>query len=109
MKLSVLDAAGVLQSVVVNGQEAVVNASGILSSGAAQTIAAASTFRSGYFFQNLSTHSMWINDMGTATASFGSVLVPAGGSVSAPYNYPLTTNALSLIGTSGDAYTLRTW
>jgi hypothetical protein len=109
MKLTVLDSAGTAQSIITHGSEAVADYSGALSSSSAQTIAAASATRSGFFFQNLSVHNMWLNDLGIATASSGSILVAPGAIISAPYNYPLNTNALSLIGTSGDIFTLRQW
>ena len=110
MLLNILDSASTAQKIITHGQEAIVDASGtITATSVSQTIATASSTRSGFFIQNLGTHNMWLNDLGVATQVAGSILLAPGASLSAPAGYPINTNALSLIGTLGDGYTLRIW
>jgi hypothetical protein len=109
MILTVLDSAAVSQKIISNGQESIVDKSGSLAAGSAQVIANANTLRSGFFLQNLGVDPMWLNDLTTATAGSGSIRLAAGEKISAPKDIPLNTHALSLIGTSGSAFTLREW
>ncbi|MDE1868110.1 MAG: hypothetical protein KGI08_10440 [Thaumarchaeota archaeon] len=109
MLLTVLDSNSVAQNLIVKAQEAIVDASGtIAATGVAQTPAAASATRSGFFFQNLGSHDMWINELGVAMQAAGSILVPPRTSISLD-NYPVSTGAISVIGTATDTFTLRTW
>lgn len=110
MLLNILDSNGLPQKIITHGQEAIVDASGFLiATNAAQIVVNASSTRSGFFLQNLGANNMWLNDLATATEGLGSILLIPGASISAPANYPVNTDALSLIGVIGDAYTLRTW
>ena len=110
MKLTVTDAAGYQQTVLVNGQESITDHSGVLPSNIAQTVLAANNLRSGFFIQNLSSvNSMWFNEIGTATNGAGSIKLLPNAFISTNSGFPLSTGALSLIGTSGDSYTLREW
>lgn len=109
MLLNVLDSAGVAQKVVVAGQEAVVDRSGSIAlSDVAQTAIAANVYRSGFFIQNKGANPMYINELGTATAVGGSITIPAGASFP-PAGYPVSTGAISILGTAGDIYTAREW
>jgi len=110
MRLAILDANSLAQNILTRGQEAIIDASGtIAATSVAQTIAAASSTRSGFFLMNLGTHNMGLNDLGAATLGAGSIILAPGASISAPANYPVSTGALSLAGTIGDGYTLRIW
>lgn len=110
MLLKILDAVGLTQSISTHAQEAIVDSSGVIAaSGVSQVAAAASVTRSGFYFQNISAHDMWLNDIAVAAAGQGSIKVPAGGVLSTLNGYPLSTNALNVLGTIGDAYTLKVW
>lgn len=109
MLLQILDANGVKQNVLAHGIEAVVDQSGVIvATGVAQIATPALSTRAGWLFQNLGTSSIWINDLGTATAGSGSFMVPPNG-VFPPNGYPLTQNAISILGTLSTQYTLRIW
>ena len=110
MLIKVLDETGTPQSMIVNGQEALVDSSGtIATTNTSQIGVSANAYRTGFFFQNLGSHNMWVNELGNATEVAGSVLIAPGQSISAPYNYPVSVGAINVIGTSGDGYTIRTW
>lgn len=110
MHLLVSDAKGAQQLVVAKGMEAPVDRSGSLSAtGRAQCLMEANLNRSGFVFQNLSTvNPVWINDLGAASTGPGSFRVPPGG-LFPPRDYPVSTGALSILGTQGDAYSAREW
>lgn len=112
MLLNVLDSTGVSQKIVVKGQEAVVDhSSTVTATGVSQLALSANALRSGFYFQNNGTHNIGLNDLGAATLGAGSLIVPPGGvvSTSGSGNYPLSINAVNVIGTATDAYTLREW
>ena len=110
MLLSILDGNAVAQTVIVAGQEAPVDRSGaIAGTSVAQSLLAANLTRSGYFLQNLGANPMYINELGSsAVAGQGSVKVVPGATFPLP-GMPLTTAALSIVGTAGDAFTAREW
>ena len=108
MLLKVLDGTGVLQTVVVASQEAVADASGAIATTAvSQVVTAASSLRSGFFFQNNGTHTMWLSELGSAVAGSGSISVAPGATL--PAGYPVSTGAWNVLGTAGDAFTARIW
>lgn len=110
MKLIILDGLGASQTVLAASQEAVVDHSAtITATGTAQNALAANANRSGYFFQNLSaTNPMYVNELGAATTGAGSIKIPAGGTFP-PAGYPVSTGALSVLGTAADPFTCREW
>lgn len=110
MLLKVIDALGNPQTIVTQGQEAVVDYSGtITSTGLSQPGLAANALRSGWCLQNVGTAPLWCNTLGAgATAGAGSFLVPVGG-MFPPAGYPVTTDAVNLLGTAGSAYTIQEW
>ncbi len=113
MLINVLDAAGVSQKLTVHGQEAAVDHSGIITAtGTAQVALAANALRSGYFIQNRGVNPMYVNELGTAVVAVstnaGSVAI-APGSTFPPLGYPLSTGAISIIGTINDSFVVREW
>ena len=109
MLLNVLDATGTTQKVIVKGQEAIVDySSTITATNTSQIALAANSLRSGFLIQNLGTHNMWINDLSAATEIQGSILLVPNGILTSD-DYAVNTNAINIIGTAGDGYTLRAW
>lgn len=113
MLLNIIDGNGAAQTIIVKGQETVVDRSDTLTNGAAQEAAAENSLRSGWFFQNNGAHVMYLNDLGEnaktpPTEGDGSISVLPGTSFP-PEGYPLTISAISVIGTAGEAYTMREW
>ena len=51
---------------------------------------------------------MWVNDLGTATETQGSILLVPNAIITGD-GYAVNTNAINIIGTAGDGYTLRSW
>jgi hypothetical protein len=97
------------QTVIVQGQEIPVNKSGgISATGTAQTLIAANAFRSGWMMQNKGSNVMHINIFGAATSGGGSFAVPVQGCFP-PAGFPITMNAISILGTIGDVYTAMEW
>lgn len=110
MLLTVLDGAGVTQKVIVAAQEAVTDKSGsIAATGTAQTAIAANTLRSGYRIQNRSAvNPMYVNELGAASSGQQSCAI-APGAFFPPEGYPVTTSAISIMGTAGDLFAAREW
>ena len=109
MLLNILDGQSILQRVLARAQESVSDHSGaIVATGVSQPMLAANPLRAGWVMQNLSSNPMYINDLGFATVGSGSFSVPPGGAFPA-YGYPLSTSAISIVGTAADAYTCREW
>lgn len=109
MLLKVLDALGVQQTVITKGQEAVTDQSGnIAATGVAQEAIAANALRSGLIIQNISTTVMYVNDLGDAAVAAGSYQLAAGATFP-PEGWPVTTGAVSILGTVGALYTAREW
>lgn len=110
MLIQITDANNVTQSAVINTQEAVYDRSGTLSgTNVPQVTVSANANRSGLFIQNVGSHNIWFNELGAASQSAGSVLLAPGASISTTSGYPLSTGAISMIGTSGDSFTVREW
>lgn len=108
MLLIVQDGQGNLQTLTTRGQEAVVDASGIIAAtGVSQLLLAANTLRSGWILQNNGLYPMTINELGNSALNNYFEIPP--GWVFPPANFPLTTAQLNIAGTAGDAYTLRSW
>ena len=109
MLLNVLDSAGVTQKIIVASQEAVVDKSGsIASTGVAQVAIAANLLRSGFFIQNKGANPMYVNELGDATADAGSFTIAPGASFP-PAGYPVSTGAISILGTAADVFSAREW
>lgn len=113
MLLQVIDGQGILQTVIATGQETVVDHSGSLDSSAAQELLAENESRSGWFIQNRGTNPMYLNELGedasaTVAADSGSIKLAAGESFP-PAGYPVTTAAISIIGTVDDDFICREW
>ena len=110
MLLVVLDGIGISQTLIVAGQEAVVDRSGsIAATAVAQQLLAPNSMRSGFILQNLSSvNPLYINDLGAATTTGGSFAVPPG-AFFPPQGYPVSTGALSVLGTAGSIYSAREW
>jgi len=87
-----------------------VNRSGTITTGGTQqTLAAANLNRKGMWIQNLSTGSLWINELGSATQAQPSMEIKTG----QLYEYPVDgvpATAISIIGaTTGQAFSAREW
>lgn len=109
MLMTVIDGNGAPQTIIVHGQEALVDKSGSIAvTGVAQDVAVANSGRSGFRFQNVSNNPMYINDTGDATVAPGSFIVGAG-QYWPPEGYAVTTNRISVLGTAGDQFTAKEW
>lgn len=109
MLLNIIDGLGVAKVIVVAGLETITAEAGtITATGVAQSLMLADDTRSGWLLQNNGEHSMFINDCGAATAGAGSFEVLPNGTFP-PAGYPLSIGGVSILGTAGDAFTLRTW
>jgi hypothetical protein len=109
MLMTVIDGNGVSQAVIVSTQEAITNKSGsITATGVAQDAAVANALRSGCRFQNVGSNPMYFNDLEAAAVGEGSFIVGVG-EYWPPVGYPVSTGAISVLGTVGDAFTGREW
>ena len=110
MLLKVIDALGNPQTIITAGQEAVVDHSSTITvTGASQLGMDANPTRSGWCLQNVGTSPVWCNTLGAdAAAGAGSFMVPVGG-MFPPAGYPVTTDAVNLLGTAGSAFSLLEW
>jgi hypothetical protein len=109
MKLNVLDASGVPQQLLVEGLEAITDKSGsITATGVSQVAIAANSARSGFLIQNRSLNPMHINDLGAATVGASSFTL-APGECFPPAGYPITANAINILGTVSDIFSAREW
>lgn len=111
MLLKVIDALGMAQTIIVHGQEAVVDHSGTLTvTGDSELLMDANATRSGWQMQNISGAVMWVNESGGSAvpATEGSWQVPVGG-VFPPAGFPVTTGQIHISGTIGSQYTAREW
>lgn len=109
MIITILDAAGVQQSVIAKGQESVVDKSGtITATGVSQLLMAANANRSGFLVQNLGSNPMHINAFGVAADDQTSFTI-APGAFFPPENYPITTGAITILGTIGDKFAAKEW
>jgi len=109
MLLVVTDGQGNAQTIVVKGQEVVVDYSGTIAiSGVSQLLLAASSARSGWIMQNNGSSPMTINEIGNDATIKSFAVAPFGG-VFPPENFPLTVNQLNIAGIAGDNFILRAW
>lgn len=109
MKLNVLDASGLPQQIIVQGLEATADKSGsIAATGVSQLCIAANSLRSGFIIQNKGSNPMYVNDLGAATVGASSFTI-APGAFFPPPGYPMTGNAVNIIGTVSDVYSAREW
>lgn len=109
MKLNVLDASGIAQQILTPGLESSTDNSGtITATGVAQTVLASNSARSGYIIQNRGSNPMYVNEKGAATVGAGSFVI-APGDFFPPSNFPITTGAISIIGTISEIFTVREW
>lgn len=90
---------------VTSGATAVTKSGTITLGGTAQTVMAANTSRKGYFFQNLSTETMWGSFLGNAAAdTAGSFEIAPKAVISS--GSVCETNALSVVSaTTGSKFT----
>jgi hypothetical protein len=113
MLLQVIDGQGLLTTVIAASQETVVDHSGSITGSGSQALLAVNPTRSGWFVQNRGTNPMYINELGAAasaavSAGSGSVMIPAGASFP-PAGYPLTSQAINILGTLADNFVCREW
>lgn len=107
-------AIAILKAIVValgSGGNTPVDGSGtVTTGGVAQTLFGGVTPAMGYMVQNLSAGDLYINDLGTASAGAGSILIPSQGSMFiSPSNYR-PPGAVSLFGaTTAQAFSARHW
>lgn len=89
---------------------ALTNRSGtITAGGVAQTLMAGNTSRGGFLLQSQSTGDLYFSAIGTASASTGSIWLPAGAYFEFPAN-GITTAAISIFGsTTGQPFTSWEW
>lgn len=108
MLLSVKDASGEEQIIIVGGQATPTNHSGTIAvNGQSQIMIPADPGRSGFYFQNRSPGTLQINEIGSATdaAAFS---VPPGGTFP-PCGYPTPTGDITVAGPFGAAFAARSW
>ena len=109
MLIKVVDALGVAQTFISQAQEAVTDQSGsIVATGVAQDAMDANAFRSGFFVQNVGANPLYVNELGAATTGAGSYLLAPGAGFP-PAGYPVSTGAVSILGTVGGVFTAREW
>lgn len=110
MLLKVLDGQGQAQTIITAGQETIADRSASIIAADAQNVMEENDSRSGYYFKNPEGNDdMYINDVAEAYADASqNFKVPAGGSWPPP-GYPVTTRAISVIGTIGQDFIAREW
>jgi len=107
MQLSILDGSNVTQTILTKGIEAISNQSGtITATGVSQTLLSANLLRSGWILQNCGSNDMIVNDVGMASIDAGGFIVSPM-SFFPPCPYPITSNAIMIAGTQGDAFSVR--
>jgi len=107
--LIVLDGNGSAQTLRVKAQEAVADRSGA-AGGSSKQIMAPNALRSGWLVQNQGANPMYVNDVGAdAGPNGGSYLIAPGQYLSTDEGVPLTTGAITLMGTAGDGFVAREW
>lgn len=111
MLIQILDATGTQQQVIIKAQEAVTDRSGqIAATGVSQILAAANVLRSGFRIQNKSSvNPMYVNELGAASASGAQSFTVLPGAFFPPDGYPVSTNAINVLGTAGDTFAAREW
>jgi hypothetical protein len=109
MLVSILDGTGNLIKVIVKGQETVVDNSGSITQTAqSQILLAVNNLRSGWLFQNNGSSPMTLNELGATPEASNSWTVLPNESFP-PENFPVTVNAINIIGIAGDNYIAREW
>lgn len=114
MLLTVKDALGNDATVIAQGQATPTDRSGmIVGTDASQALLNANAARSGWFFQNLGTEPMFINELAADATSQpvdgdGSIMVPPGASFP-PCGYPVPPGQVNVTGTAGQFYVAREW
>lgn len=109
--MTVIDANGSQQTIVVQAQGPATDASGTLTaqaSGVYQMVVDADPNRSGFVFQNNGDHVMNITDVGT-NPSVISAFEIAPGAFWPPYGYPVPVGAVYVTGTLGETFAARVW
>lgn len=112
MLLEVLDANGNARTIITNGQETVVDQSGVFVEGAVfQEAMAANDERSGFFFQNRSGEPMYIQEsLEQPTTNDDAVEVLPGDSFPLPgVPYPVTTLPIWVAGQAEGKYVAKEW
>lgn len=81
----------------------------ITTGGTPQSLMAANSSRKGFMVQNISAGDLWINELGAATQTAGSIKIAPGATYSSPLGgTPL--GAVSIVGaTAAQAFTAREW
>lgn len=113
MLLKVLDGNGIPQTLVTAAQEAPTDGSDtIVATGVAQPLLVANSLRSGWLMQNRGSNPMYVNELATSAvavaAGDGAFVVPVNGYFPPP-GFPVSTGAVSIMGTIGDGFALREW
>ena len=110
MLLNVQDANATVQQVLVQAQEAPVDASSsITTTATSQLLLNPNATRSGWVMQNRGSNPMYVNELGdVASTGPGSFAVPPGG-LFPPAGFPVGTSQVNVLGTAGDVFTVREW
>lgn len=109
MLLTVKNGNGQDVTIIVQGQASPTDKSGVIEGASAQQVLDANGTRSGWFFQNLGTDAMFLNELGAdATNGQGSIMVRPG-ECFPPCGYAVTTAPVSVLGTAGQGFTAREW
>jgi hypothetical protein len=109
MLLQIKDGAGATHTIIVQAQDTVNDRSGAIDADAvSQTVMAANLNRSGFYFQNVSTHNMTLNELGIDATATGAWVIPPNGTFPPP-GYPVSTDAINVAGTLGDVFIAREW
>lgn len=109
MLLSVIDGAGLAQTVIAQSQAAATDRSGsIATSATSQALMAANANRSGWFVQNISDEALMIGDLGTDATLAGAITLYPGNTFPSP-GYPVTVTAINIAGTAGKSFVAREW
>ena len=109
MLLTIKDSAGATHTIIVQAQDGITDHSGAIdATGASQPVMPENLQRSGFYFQNTSSHNMTVNELGNDATAPGAWVIPPNGSFP-PSGYPVSTNAINVAGTMGDTYIAREW
>ena len=110
MIISIQDAVGSSQKVIVKTHEAVLDMSNvIISTGVSQQLLASNNNRSGFLIQNNGTNTLFINTLNVPASAMPGSFKIAPGAYFPPPDYPVTYHQVNVMGTASDTFTVVEW
>ena len=108
MLLKVVDADGLVQTLISSGQELLLTDHSGACTGVTRELMGANLLRSGWFLQNLdATRSLFVTEGVDASAPGAFQVAP--GAQFPPANFPVTVGALQIYGAAGVLFSAREW